>query len=190
VTGLPIYHYDVGRGVQTKIPTETIIPESRELELTNLGFIPLCYYKNSDFACFFSANSFHKPKLYVETADTANSRLNARLPYVFLSSRIAHYLKVLQRENIGTTKNAKALEVELNKWLQTLVTTMPNPGLDLIATHPLSKAYVEVAALADNPGFYQVALFISPHFQVEGVNVLLSLVAQLPGEKSMHTQPV
>ncbi|WP_438802714.1 hypothetical protein, partial [Klebsiella variicola] len=29
-----------------------------------------------------------------DTADaTANSRINARLPYIFLLSRIAHYLK-------------------------------------------------------------------------------------------------
>lgn len=183
VTDLPMYHYDMGRGLQTKIPTETIIPESRELELANLGFIPLCYYKNSDFACFFSANSLQKSKQYLDANDTANGRLNARLPYVFLSSRIAHYLKVLQRENIGATKNAKVLENELNKWLQTLVTTMPSPGLDLIATHPLSQAYVEVSDMKDNPGFYRVELFMSPHFQIEGVNVLLSLVAQMPGQK-------
>lgn len=183
VPNLPLYHYNVGRGLQTKIPTETIIPESRELELANLGFIPLCYYKNSDFACFFSANSIQKPRLYLDAADTANSRINARLPYIFLSSRIAHYLKVLQRENIGASKSAAVLKQELNKWLQTLVTTMPNPGLDLIATHPLSQAYVEVKELEDNPGFYRVELFMSPHFQIEGVNVLLSLVARMPGVK-------
>ena len=183
ILDLPMYRYNAGRGAQTKIPTETVIPESRELELASLGFIPLCYYKNSDFACFFSANSIQKPRQYLEAADTANSRINARLPYVFLSSRIAHYLKVLQRENIGASKNAATLQQELNKWLQTLVTTMPNPGLDLIATHPLSQAYVEVKEVEDNPGFYQVELFMSPHFQIEGVNVLLSLVARMPGKK-------
>lgn len=53
------------------------------------------YYKNRDYACFFSANSAQKPALY-DTADaTANSRINARLPYIFLLSRIAHYLKRL-----------------------------------------------------------------------------------------------
>jgi type VI secretion system protein ImpC len=49
-----------------------------------VGFIPLSYYKNRDYACFFSANSAQKPALY-DTADaTANSRINARLPYIFL----------------------------------------------------------------------------------------------------------
>ena len=55
-----------------------------------------------------------KPALY-DTADaTANSRINARLPYIFLLSRIAHYLKLIQRENIGTTKDRRLLELELN----------------------------------------------------------------------------
>lgn len=182
VFDLPMHHFNVGHGLQTKIPIETLIPESRELALANQGFIPLCYYKNSDFACYFSANSFQKPRQFLEEEDTANSRVNARLPYVFLASRIAHYLKVLQRENIGAAKDAKTLERELNKWLKTLVTSMPNPSPELIATHPLNEAYVEVGEQADNPGYYNVKLFISPHFQVEGIDVMLSLVASMPGD--------
>ncbi len=102
VQDLPIHLYDLGTGNQVKIPSEVMIPETREFEFANLGFIPLSYYKNRDYACFFSANSTQKPALY-DTADaTANSRINARLPYIFLLSRIAHYLKLIQRENIGT----------------------------------------------------------------------------------------
>lgn len=92
VQDLPIHLYDLGTGNQVKIPSEVMIPETREFEFANLGFIPLSYYKNRDYACFFSANSTQKPALY-DTADaTANSRINARLPYIFLLSRIAHYL--------------------------------------------------------------------------------------------------
>lgn len=114
VADLPIHLYDLGTGNQVKIPSEVMIPETREFEFSNLGFIPLSYYKNRDYACFFSANSAQKPALY-DTADaTANSRINARLPYIFLLSRIAHYLKIIQRENIGTTKDRRVLELELN----------------------------------------------------------------------------
>jgi type VI secretion system protein ImpC len=79
VADLPIHLYDLGTGNQVKIPSEVMIPETREFEFANLGFIPLSYYKNRDYACFFSANSAQKPALY-DTADaTANSRINARL---------------------------------------------------------------------------------------------------------------
>lgn len=183
VESLPIHLFEAGKGLQTKIPTEIIIPETRELEFAELGFIPLSYYKNSDFACFFSANSVQKPAKFTTDEATANSRINARLPYIFLISRLAHYLKVLQRENIGSSKSRKVLEEELNDWVQTLVTKMNDPEPGLISTHPLSDGNVEVKEIPENPGFYSVDLHVMPHFQIEGVDVRLSLVAQMPCEK-------
>lgn len=184
VQNLPIHLYDLGTGNQVKIPSEVMIPETREFEFSNLGFIPLSYYKNRDYACFFSANSTQKPALY-DTADaTANSRINARLPYIFLLSRIAHYLKLIQRENIGTTKDRRLLELELNTWVRSLVTEMTDPGDSLQASHPLRDAKVTVEDIEDNPGFFRVRLFAVPHFQVEGMDVNLSLVSQMPKAKA------
>ncbi len=184
VTDLPIHLYDLGTGNQVKIPSEVMIPETREFEFANLGFIPLSYYKNRDYSCFFSANSTQKPALY-DTADaTANSRINARLPYIFLLSRIAHYLKLIQRENIGTTKDRRLLELELNTWVRSLVTEMTDPGDDLQASHPLRDAKVTVEDIEDNPGFFRVKLYAVPHFQVEGMDVNLSLVSQMPKAKA------
>ncbi|WP_446028667.1 type VI secretion system contractile sheath large subunit [Lelliottia amnigena] len=184
VKDLPIHLYDLGTGNQVKIPSEVMVPETREFEFSNLGFIPLSYYKNRDYACFFSANSTQKPAIY-DTADAAaNSRINARLPYIFLLSRIAHYLKLIQRENIGTTKDRRLLELELNTWVKSLVTEMTDPNDDLQASHPLRDAKVIVEDIEDNPGFFRVKLFAVPHFQVEGMDVNLSLVSQMPKAKS------
>lgn len=184
VEDLPVHLYDLGTGVQPKIPTEVLIPETREFEFANLGFIPLSFYKNHDFACFFSANSTQKPALYETKEATANSRINARLPYIFLLSRIAHYLKLIQRENIGTTKDRRLLELELNSWIKGLVTEMKDPGDELQASHPLREAKVTVEDIEDNPGFFRIKLFIIPHFQVEGMDIGLSLVSQMPKAKS------
>ncbi len=184
VEDLPVHLYDLGTGAQPKIPTEVLIPETREFEFANLGFIPLSFYKNHDFACFFSANSTQKPALYETKEATANSRINARLPYIFLLSRIAHYLKLIQRENIGTTKDRRLLELELNSWIKGLVTEMKDPGDELQASHPLREAKVTVEDIEDNPGFFRIKLFIIPHFQVEGMDIGLSLVSQMPKAKS------
>ncbi|ECU9385941.1 type VI secretion system contractile sheath large subunit [Salmonella enterica subsp. enterica serovar Newport] len=183
VQDLPIHLYDLGTGSQVKIPSEVMIPETREFEFANLGFIPLSYYKGRDYACFFSANSTQAPALYDTPEATANSRINARLPYIFLLSRIAHYLKIIQRENIGTTKDRRLLELELNTWVKSLVTEMTDPGDALQASHPLRDAKVVVEDLEDNPGFFRVKLFAVPHFQVEGMDVSLSLVSQMPKAK-------
>ncbi len=139
VEDLPIHLYDLGTGSQVKIPSEIMISETREFDFSNLGLIPLSYYKGRDYSCFFSANSTQKPALYDTPDATANSRINARLPYIFLMSRIAHYLKVIQRENIGTTKDRRVLEQELNRWLSGLVTEMTDPGDALQASHPCVK---------------------------------------------------
>lgn len=184
VKDLPIHLYDLGTGNQVKIPSEVMIPETREFEFANLGFIPLSYYKNRDYACFFSANSAQKPALYDTAEATANSRINARLPYIFLLSRIAHYLKLIQRENIGSTKDRRHLELELNTWVRGLVTEMTDPGDELQASHPLRDARVEVEDIEDNPGFFRVKLYAMPHFQVEGMDVNLSLVSQMPKAKA------
>jgi type VI secretion system protein ImpC len=184
VDNLPVHMHDSGKGMQLKMPTEMLISETRELEMANLGFIPLSYYKNSDYACFFSANSVQKPAEYADSNANANSMINSRLPYIFLVSRLAHYLKVLQRENIGSSKSRQVLENELNGWLQTLVTRMKDPEPELIATHPLRDGKVTVSEIPENPGYFSVDLFVQPHFQIEGVDVQLKLVAQMPRDNS------
>jgi type VI secretion system protein ImpC len=183
VENLPLHHFQASKGTETKIPTEVLISETKELEFADNGFIPLSYYKNSDHACFFSANSAQKPMEFDSPEATANARINSRLPYIFLVSRLSHYLKVLQRENIGSSKPRHELEQELNDWLQTLVTKMNNPDEDLIATHPLKDGKVVVEEVPDNPGYYRVSMWVVPHFQVEGIDVRLALTAQMPGEE-------
>lgn len=183
VENLPIHLYDAGGNKQAKIPSEVLITDTEEFEYAKLGLIPLSYYKGRDYACFFSANSTQEPQKYSTPEATANSRISARLPYVFLVSRLAHYLKVIQRENIGATKDRTVLENELNTWIKKLVTETKNPTPDIIARHPLRAAEVRVYEIADNPGFYRVEMLVMPHFQIEGMDIGISLVAQMPKAK-------
>ena len=68
-------------------------------------------------------------------------------------------------------------------WVRGLVTEMKDPGNDLQASHPLRDARVSVEDIEDNPGFFKVKLFAMPHFQIEGMDVSLSLVSQMPKDK-------
>jgi type VI secretion system protein ImpC len=183
IPDLPVNLYDLDTGHLGKIATDALIPETREFEFAELGLIALSYTSNHDYACFYSAHSTQKPTHYETRDAAANSRINARLPYIFLLSRIAHYLKMIQRENIGTTKDRRLLEQELNAWISSLVTVMTTPGDDLQASHPLREARVVVEDIEDNPGFFRIALFVVPHFQIEGMDVSLSLMSQMPKSK-------
>jgi len=74
-------------------PTEIAICQRREAELGRLGFLPLSHWVGTDFAAFVGSQSLQKPQQYSNPAATTNAELSARLPYVFLVSRFAHYLK-------------------------------------------------------------------------------------------------
>ena len=48
---------------------------------------------------------------------------------------------------------------------------------------PLAAAKVEVIADEENPGYYVGKFFLRPHFQLEGMDIGMSLVSKLPGAK-------
>ena len=103
VEGLPTHIFTSDDGdLDLKCPTEIAITDRREAELSKLGFLPLCHYKNTDYSVFFGAQSAQRPKKYDRPEATANAAISARLPYIMASSRFAHYLKVIARDKIGS----------------------------------------------------------------------------------------
>ncbi|MFL9988885.1 type VI secretion system contractile sheath large subunit [Paraburkholderia sediminicola] len=183
VNDLPIFHYDAMGETQTKIPTEVLISERLEFQLAEQGFIGLTMRKNTDNAAFFSANSAQKVKTYGSSAEgkdaELNFRLGSQLPYMFVVSRLAHYIKVIQRENIGTWKERGDLETELNQWIGQYVTDMDNPGPGVRSRRPLRQAEVSVSDVEGEPGWYRVGLKVRPHFKYMGAAFTLSLVGKL-----------
>ena len=65
-----------------KCPTEIGITDRADAELGKLGFLPLCHYKNTDYAVFFGAQTTHRPKKYDGRKPTANAAISSRLPYM------------------------------------------------------------------------------------------------------------
>ncbi|MBI3871717.1 MAG: type VI secretion system contractile sheath large subunit [candidate division Zixibacteria bacterium] len=183
VENLPIHTFEAMGEVQAKIPTEILITERREFELAEEGFIGLTMRKDSDNACFFSANSAQKPKTFGISAEGKDAELNyklgTQLPYMFIVSRLAHYLKVIQRENLGSWKERSDLERELNDWIRQYVVDMDNPKPGVRSRKPLRKAQVTVEDVEGNPGWYKVDLKVRPHFKYMGSDITLSLVGKL-----------
>jgi len=183
VENLPIHTFTAMGEVQAKIPTEILITERREFELAEEGFIALTMRKDSDNACFFSANSCQKAKFFGTSAEgraaETNYKLGTQLPYMFIVSRLAHYLKVLQRENLGSWKERTDLQRELNEWIRQYVVDMDNPLPGVRSRRPLRQAQVTVEDVEGNPGWYKVDLKVRPHFKYMGADITLSLVGRL-----------
>ena len=186
VENLPLHQYEAMGEVQTKIPTEIMLTERREYELSEEGFIGLTFRKASDNACFFSANSVQKPKYFGQSeegrAAELNYRLGTQLPYMFIMARIAHYLKVLQREQIGSWKERADLEKELNDWIGQYVADQDVVTPAIRGRRPLRKARIIVTEVEGNAGWYKVDMQVRPHFKYMGAFFTLSLVGKLDKE--------
>ena len=183
VDDLPVHLYESLGQLQAKIPTEVLISDRKEYELAEEGFVPLTMRKDSDNAAFFSANSIQRPKYFPKSPEgqlaQTNYKLGAQLPYLFIVNRLAHYMKVLQREQIGSWKERQDLESELNRWIKQYVADQENPSADVRSRRPLRAARVEVRDMAGDPGWYQVALSVRPHFKYMGASFDISLVGRL-----------
>lgn len=183
VEDLPLYQYEAMGAIQTKIPTQVLISERREFELAEEGFIALTMRKGSDNAAFFSANSCQKPKFFGISKEGKEAELNyklgTQLPYMMITNRLAHYIKVIQRENIGTWKERGDLETELNKWISQYVADQDNPSAAVRSRKPLRKAAIDVSSVEGEPGWYSVSMRVRPHFKYMGASFELSLVGKL-----------
>jgi type VI secretion system protein ImpC len=186
VDNLPLHQYTAMGADQLKIPTEVMITERREFELSEQGFIALTYRKDSDNAAFFSANSVQKPKSFGQSAEGKDAELNyklgTQLPYLFVACRIAHYLKVIQREQIGSAKERGDLESELNEWIRQYVADMESPTAAVRGKRPLRQAQIKVTDVPGDAGWYKIDMKVRPHFKYMGAFFTLSLVGKLDKE--------
>ena len=182
VENLPRFGYESLGGAQARVSTECLMDEFTEHKLSKEGLIALVTRRGAENAGFFSANTPLRPKIFasLEGGEEAslNHLLSTRLPYMMLVNRLAHYLKVLQRENVGTWKERGTLESELNRWINQFVTEMDSPAPAIRGRRPLRRAKVEVREIGGRPGWYQVSLSVRPHFKHMGATFSLSVASR------------
>ncbi len=181
VDDLPTHLFESDDGdLDTKCPTEIGITDRREAELSKLGFLPLCHYKNTDYAVFFGAQTTQKPKKYDRPEATANAAISARLPYVMASARFAHYLKIMGRDKVGSFMEATDCEAWLNRWINNYVNSNEQAGDELKSKFPLREAKVEVREIPGKPGSYNAIAWLRPWLQMEDLTTSLRMVARIP----------
>ena len=181
VEDLPIHVFKSREGdVGAKCPTEVLIPDTREKELSDLGFIGLLNQKNTDKAAFFGGNSAQRPKKYDQADATANAKLSSQIPYLMATSRIAHYLKAICRDKIGSFMSRSQCEDFLQRWIMNYVLNMDEASQEAKAARPLREAKITVIDDKARPGCYKAVAHLRPHFQLDELGISLRLVAELP----------
>ena len=182
VINLPVHTFPTDDGsTDLKCPTEVAISDRREGELSKAGIMGLIHRKNTDKAAFIGAQNLYKPKSYQDEQATASDNLSSRLPYIFAVSRFAHYLKCMVRDQIGATKEKEQLQRYLKNWINQYVDGDPQNSSEATkARKPLAGAEIQVVEDEENPGYYSGKFFLRPHFQMEGMDIGMSLVSRLP----------
>lgn len=162
-------------------PLEVVIPDYGELALASAGFIPLVHKKGTTDAVFFSSQSMKLPQdgSGADPHISENSQLTCNLAYTFSISRLAHYLKRMMRNNVGSSADANYVRSQIDTWISRYVTTIVNPD-DLTLRHYPFKAYTLFVTPVDGrAGWYDCNLTVQPHIQFEGMNVTLRVDARL-----------
>jgi type VI secretion system protein ImpC len=181
VEGLPVHNFKTWEGdIAMKCPLEVQIPDRREKELADHGFVPLVHCKDTDYAAFFSVQSGQKPKKWNTNEANSNARLSAQLPYIFAICRFAHYMKVMMRNKIGRNMSKGDLQRYLSTWIAEFVLDQDDATHEQKAKRPLRAASIEVDEDPGKPGVYRTTMFLRPHLQLDELNVSLRLVAELP----------
>ena len=104
---------------------------------------------------------------------------------MFAVSRFAHYLKCMVRDKIGSTKEKDAAREVAER--------LDHPAMSTaIRRTPARRSRRAAAgggeghasiANEENPGYYSANVYLRPHFQLEGMDIGMSLVSRLPLEQ-------
>jgi type VI secretion system protein ImpC len=178
VGDLSCVDYNLGAEI-TKIAGEVLITDAQEKEISEAGFLGLSPYKNEAVSCFFGCQSARKPEKYDTPEATSNAKMETMLAYMFPITRVAHYLKSIQRDNIGRFVTAPELEEQLKQWLHQYYAKKTNEPTKF----PFSDYDVKVTEDPANPGWYNMDVWVQPRIILQGISGKLHLVAKVPGKE-------
>ena len=158
VSDLPVASFGTDKtGVAIKSSTDLIISDELEKELSDLGFMPLSHCKDTPFCAFYGNQSIQKPKVYDEPAVSMNAKISSMLQYILRSLRIAHYLKVVARQKIGSFAEAYDLEDYLKRWVNDYAAAgRGSVGGREGAAFRLAKLQVRACRATRQPGEFHV----------------------------------
>ena len=129
---------------------------------------------------FFGAQTAQQPKKYDDPNATANAAISARLPYIMAASRIAHFLKCIARDKIGSFMERQDMEDFLKRWIANYVLDDPKATGEMKAKYPLAEAQIRGEEIPGAPGSYNAVAHLRPWLQLEELTTSLRMVAKLP----------
>ena len=180
VTDLPHHHFGTDtKGIASRSSTDVMLTDRQEAELSELGFTALSSCADSPYSAFHSTPSLQSPTVYDTEEATVNARLSSMMHYMLCVGRIAHYIKVLGREKVGSFSEPEDCQEYLNNWLQKYVTYDADASEEIKAQYPLRAAEAEVKEIPGKPGCYYTTINLQPHYQLDDMVSAVKLTTEL-----------
>ncbi|MGQ9424418.1 type VI secretion system contractile sheath large subunit [Gilvimarinus sp. F26214L] len=180
LTDAPVSAFETDSGeIATKPITEVVITDGLERELSELGLIPLCKCYDLPYGAFYSNQSLQLPARQSTRTGDVNAKLSGMLQHILCASRIAHYIKVIIRDKVGSFITAEECEEYLTKWLFRYTTGREDLEWEEQARYPLREASVRVSEHPEKPGQYVCVIHLVPHYQLDQMVSELELVTEL-----------
>ncbi|WP_018299265.1 type VI secretion system contractile sheath large subunit [Fangia hongkongensis] len=183
IDDLPTYEFDLAGYTQKTGSVEYFISDSQEYAFARSGFMPFVGDKRAQGGCFFSVQSAKYIPEHLDDLDMLETiQANANLSYTLSVSRVAHYLKSMVRDRIGSTYDIESVNGFISDWLNSYVTIASNPTDVTLAYYPFKQASARVESQPGKLGWYSCNIDLVPHIQLEGIDVSLRLATKLPIE--------
>ena len=186
VINLPTHTFPTDDGgVDLKCPTEIAISDRREAELAKSGLIPLDpsqEHRQGGLHRRAVALQAEEPIRTTGAGDGVRATCRRGCPTCSRCRRFAHYLKCMVRDKVGSYEGeASSCSAGCRTGSANMSTAIPiNSSEETKATRPLAGAAIEIVENEENPGYYSATFELRPHFQLEGMDIGLSLVSRLP----------
>ncbi len=185
VTGLPLPTFSTELPIASRHPpVETMISEVRESELSRLGFVGLYAGRLSGRVAVLSCPSLQNPG-YSRQGTLTSLKLSAMFPYMVVVSRLAHMLREVCLQQIGTAgKSAADVEEIFSRWLYGFI----GRGYESQFRQPLAEEGTEARVTEDprDPGVFDCKILLCPHHRYTSGQMRLDLE---PVELSMLIRP-
>ncbi|MCA9659556.1 MAG: type VI secretion system contractile sheath large subunit [Myxococcales bacterium] len=158
---------------------------SRRLEgaLAREGLIAAAFDRRACGLTFHAAPSLAAP---LEGDEPPRRELNTQLPYVFLSGRVAHYIRRIERDTVGTWDDPRQIEAPLRAWLRRYVADLDDAHWETRSRRPFRRAELRLRRAPG--GWVRARLEIEPHFTHHGAPIVLTTDGRLdPAHNPEHT---
>ncbi|VAW89052.1 Uncharacterized protein ImpD [hydrothermal vent metagenome] len=185
VSDIPIDTFNTAPGkIAFKPATDVIVTDALEKVISELGFMPLCQGYLSPFATFYNNQTIHQAQSYSTADARINGQLSAMLQHVLCGARVAHYIKVMMRDKVGSFSSAELCERALSDWLLKYTAGQEDLDWETQARYPLKQASVDVKEHPAKPGEYICVIRLQPHYQLDQMVSELELITELTALKN------